>query len=287
MPTSTPRQKKKAMLQMLLCAAMWSLAGIFIKQIPWHPMAITGFRGLIAAATVGLWLRVSHTRVRFTRRSFYSAVFMAMTGFCFVIANKLTTAANAIVLQFTSPIFILLFSVFLFKQKFMRRDLWAVLLTSAGVALFFFDQLSPGNLLGNIVAVGAGLCCAGMFVAMGRCDFAERMGGMLGGHLLSALVGIPFCFFVPTEFSLTPILCVLVLGVVQLGLPYILFVKAEEHCSALATNLLSVVEPILNPVWVFLFDGEAPGLFALLGAAVVIATVTVWSVQQTRDTATE
>lgn len=282
---STRRQQKTAIFQMLLCGAMWSLAGIFIKQIPWHPMTITGFRGLIAAATVSLWLKLSGTGIRFTRRSFFSGLFMALTGFCFVIANKLTTAANAIVLQFTSPIFILLFSVCLFRQKFLRRDLWAVLLTSGGVALFFFDQLSPGHLTGNFMAVAAGACCAGMFVAMSRCEFDERMGGMLAGHLISALAGIPFCLFTPTDFSLTPLLCILILGVVQLGLPYILFVKAEEHCSALATNLLSVVEPILNPLWVFIFDGEAPGLFALLGAAVVIATVTVWSVHQTRDAA--
>lgn len=282
MRQSTVRQQKTAMLQMLLCGAMWSLAGIFIKQIPWHPMVISGCRGLVAAATVGLCLCLSRTRIRFTKKGFLSGLFMCLTAICFVIANKLTTAANAIVLQFTSPIFILLFSALLFRQKFSRADIWAVVLTSLGVALFFLDQLSPGHLLGNVFAVVAGAFCAGMCIAMNRCDFDERMGGMLMGHLLNALIGLPFCFFTAPDLSFTPVLCIIILGVVQLGLPYILFVKAEEHCSALAVNLLSVVEPILNPVWVFIFDGEVPGLFALLGAVAVILTVTLWSVHQTK-----
>lgn len=283
MRQSTVRQQKTAMLQMLLCGAMWSIAGIFIKQIPWNPMVISGFRGLIAAATVALCLRLSHTKIRFTRKGFWGGFFMCMTAVCFVIANKLTASANAIALQFTSPIYILLFSVLLFRQKFRRADILAVLFTSLGVVLFFLDQLAPGRLHGNLVAVAAGGFSGGMCIAMNRCDYDERMGGMLLGHLLNALLGLPFALFTAPEFSLTPMLCILILGVVQLGLPYILFVKAEEHCSPLAVNLLSVIEPILNPLWVFLFDGETPGLFAFIGAVVIIGTITLWSVHQTKS----
>lgn len=282
MRQSTAKQQKTAILQMLLCGAMWSLAGIFIKQIPWHPMLIAGARGLIAAATVAVWLRLSRTKIRFTPRGFVGGLFMCMTVICFVTANKLTASANAIALQFTGPIFILVFSALFFRQKIRRADLLAVLFTGVGIVLFFLDQLAPGQLAGNLVAVAAGAFSAGMYITMNRCDYDERMGSMLLGHLLSALAGLPFAFFTAPDLSFTPLLCILILGVVQLGLPYILFVKAGEHCSALAVNLLSVVEPILNPVWVFLFDGEVPGLFALVGAAVVLCTVTLWSVQQTK-----
>lgn len=282
MSQSTPQQKKKAMLQMLLCASLWSLAGIFLKQIPWNPMAITGLRGLIAAAAVGLWLVLTRTPIRISFRGLLGGLFMSLTAFFFVIANKLTTAANAIVLQFTSPIFILLFCFLFFRQKFSRGDLLAVFLTSFGVALFFFDRLAAGHLLGNIIAIAGGATEAAMLIVLGRCDFNERLGGMLGGHFISTLVGLPFFLAAPPEITAPAMGSILVLGILQTALPYILFVKAEEHCSALAINLLGVVEPILNPVWVFVFDGEAPGLFALLGAAVVIVTVTVWSSHQTR-----
>ncbi len=281
---SSPRQQKIAMLQMLLCGALWSIAGIFIKQIPWNPLVIAGGRSLIAAATVALALRLRGEWVRITRRGLLGGAFLCMTVSLFVAANKLTTSANAIALQFTGPIFILLFSALIFRQKFAGADVAAVAVTSAGIALFFLDQLDPGRLTGNFVAVAAGAASGAMYMTLGRCDAEERMGAMLLGHLFTAVIGLPFAFFTPVELSGPALGSLLILGVVQLGIPYMLLVKAQEHCSPLAANLLSVVEPILNPVWVFLFDGETPGLFALMGAAVVIATVTLWSVAQTRRT---
>ncbi len=282
MAQSSPRQQKIAMLQMLLCGAMWSLAGIFIKQIPWNAMVIAGGRSLIAAATVALILKLRGERVRITRRGLLGGAFLCLTVTLFVAANKLTTSANAIALQFTGPIFILLFSALFFRQKFAGGDIAAVLITSAGIALFFLDELDPGQMTGNFVAVAAGAASGAMYMTLGKCEAEERMGSMLLGHVFTAVIGLPFAFFTPVELSAPALGALLVLGVVQLGIPYMLLVKAQEHCSPLAANLLSVVEPILNPVWVFLFDGETPGLFALLGAAVVIVTITLWSVDQTR-----
>ncbi len=287
MTGSSPRQQKIAMLQMLLCGTLWSIAGIFIKQIPWGAMAIAGGRSLIAAATVALILKLRGERVRITRRGVLGGVFLCMTVSLFVAANKLTTSANAIALQFTGPIFILLFSALIFRQKFAGADLLAVLVTSGGIALFFLDRLNAGQLTGNFVAVAAGAASGAMYMALGRCEADERMGSMLLGHIFTALIGLPFLLFGEVEFSAPALGSLLILGVVQLGIPYMLLVRAQEHCSPLAANLLSVVEPILNPVWVFLFDGETPGLFALLGAAVVIVTVTLWSVGQTRRSAAE
>ncbi|MCI5897520.1 MAG: DMT family transporter [Anaerovoracaceae bacterium] len=270
------KQKNKAILQMVICASLWSIAGIFIKLIPWNPMAIAGWRSFFSLLTVAVFLWKWHMPVRITKRSFFNGTLMCAVFFCFVAANKLTTAANAIVLQFTSPVFILLISALFLHQKFRKADVVAVLCTLGGISFFFFDQLKPGYLLGNCVAIFAGFLMGSMFLATGAAKDDERMGGMLLGHFFTAMVGIPFTFITDAPVTGTAVISVVILGVFQLGIPYILFALAVKYCPPLACSLIGAIEPLLNPVWVFLFDGEAPGMFALFGAVIVIVTVTAW-----------
>ena len=274
--------KNKAILQMLACATLWSTGGIFIKLIPWNPLAIAGWRSLISAAVVLAYLRLRRVPIRFDRRALLSGILMSLTFLTFVGANKLTTAANAIVLQFTAPVFLMLYSAVLFHERVRRADVWAVLCTLGGISLFFFDQLRPGYLLGNCVAILAGALMAGMYAAIGRSDGATRMGGMLLGHLFTAAVGVPVSLLTDTEVSAVSVLCILALGVVQLGIPYILLMLSSENCPPLACSLLGAVEPLLNPVWVAVFDGETPGPFALVGGVVVVASVTAWCIRQNK-----
>lgn len=274
--------QKRAILLMLACASLWSIAGIFIKLIPWNPMVITGMRSLLAGCCAAVYMRVKRLRLRLNRSSVFGGTALCCTFFCFVIANKLTTAANAIVLQFTNPVFIIILSAIFLRQRFLRVDIYAVVVTMAGIALFFFDQLTPGSLLGNFVGIGAGLSVACMFLITGHADEESRMSGIVLGHLFCALIGIPFMFVYETPFEPVAVLSILVLGIIQLGIPYVLYGIAVENCPPLACSLLGAVEPLLNPVWVFLFDGEAPGVFALLGGAVVIISVTVWCVAKQR-----
>ena len=278
--------KRKSILLMLLCATLWSTGGIFIKLIPWSPFVIAGWRSLISAGIVLLYFKVWKIRFRFNRRAVLIGLFMCGLFFCFVGANKLTTAANAIVLQFTAPVFLMVFSAILFHDKFRRADILAVIFTIGGMALFFFDKLKPGYLVGNCIAILAGVAAAGMYLSMGKSDDESRMGGMLLGHLFTALVGIPFTFFTVTQVSTTSVLCILGLGIVQLGIPYILFAISSKNCPPLACSLLDALEPILNPVWVFLFNGEKPGVFAIFGGAVVVVSITIWCVWQNRNPVT-
>ena len=278
--------KRKAILLMLLCATLWSTGGIFIKLIPWSPFVIAGWRSLIASGIVLFYFKAWKIKFRFNRRAVLNGLFMCLTFLGFVVANKLTTAANAIVLQFTAPVFLMVFSTVLFHEKFRRADIVAVIFTMVGIALFFLDQLKPGYLMGNCIAILAGASMAGMYLSMGKTDDETRMGGMLLGHLFTALVGIPFTFFTVTQVSTIPILCILALGIVQLGIPYILLALSSRNCPPLACSLLGAVEPLLNPVWVFLFAGEAPGVFALIGGVVVIASVTLWCIWQNKNSAT-
>lgn len=270
--------RNRAILEMLLCAALWSIAGIFIKLIPWNSIVIAGLRSLIAGLVMFVYMRARGIGFTADRRSLAGGAALCLTLTCFVAANKLTTAANSIVLQFTAPMFIVVFSALFLKKRFSRADVLAVVLTMAGISLFFFDQLTPGHLAGNCVAMFAGMAFACYYMSLEGASESQRMSAILIAHGLTFLVGLPFTFVYPPELSAAPVACILVLGVVQLGIPYVLLGRASGACPPLACSLLGAVEPLLNPVWVFIFDGEAPGLWALIGGVVVVATITVWCV---------
>lgn len=270
--------RNRAIFEMLLCAALWSIAGIFIKLIPWNSIVIAGIRSLIAGAVMFVYMRYKRIGFKADRRSMLGGLALCCTLTCFVAANKLTTAANSIVLQFTAPMFIVVFSVLFIKKKFSRSDIFAVVLTMLGISLFFFDQLTPGHLLGNCVAIVAGMAFAGYYMSLEGASESERMSAILMAHGLTFCVSIPFIALEPPELGAAPVICIFILGVVQLGIPYVLLGRASGSCPPLACSLLGAVEPLLNPVWVFIFDGEAPGMWALIGGVVVVVTITVWCV---------
>ena len=147
-----------------------------------------------------------------------------------------------------------------------------------GIALFFFDQLQPGYILGNLVAIAAGMFMAGMFMAVGELEGEQRFSGILIGQCLTFLVGLPFILVTKPVFTTTATLSILTLGVFQLGISYILYVKSSRYCPPLACCLLGAVEPLLNPVWVLIFDGEKPGIFALIGGVIVVVSITLWCI---------
>ncbi len=270
--------KTKATLEMLLCATLWSIAGIFMKLLPWNGFAVASLRSLIAGLTIAVYMLLNRYRLSLTPRTLKAGVMTGCVYLCFACANKLTTAANAIVLQFVAPVFIVVFSALFLRQKIRRADLAVVLCTLLGIALFFFDQLTPGYVLGNLVAIAAGMFMAGMFMLVGEIRGEERFSAILIGQAFTFLVGLPFVMITKPVFTGTALMSILVLGVFQLGISYILYARAAENCPPLACCLLSALEPLLNPVWVFLFNGERPGLFALIGAVIVMCSVTVWTV---------
>lgn len=277
-------QKTRAILFMVLCAALWSTAGIFIKLIPWHPLVIAGLRSLISAGIFLVYMHYIKTGFVLNRYSILSGFFLSGTFIFFIAANKLTTSANAIVLQYTAPIFILILSALIFRQKFKSGDILAVSVTTLGISLFFLDKLSGGYILGNILAIVAGLFFASMFITTGRADEKSRMSGILLGHLFTAVIGIPFIFVYPAPITTVSILSIFALGVFQLGIPYILYGIAIRQCSPLACSLISAVEPMLNPLWVFIFAGEKPGFYALIGGTIVISSVAAWCIWNNKTT---
>lgn len=271
--------KNQAIIYMLLCSVLWSTAGILIKFLPWNPMVIAGMRSLISAGVYLLYMRYEKIEFQVNKDSILSGIALMCTFVFFVAANKFTTSANAIVLQYSAPIFILILSALFYRQKFRPGDIITVAATSVGISLFFLDKLSGGYLLGNLLALTAGLSFASMFVLTGHAaDDHSRSSGILLGHLFTSVVGIPFVFFSPTPFTPSTIAVIFAMGIFQLGIPYILYGLAVRKCSPLACSLISAVEPLLNPVWVFLYIGEVPSLFALIGGAIVISAVVAWSI---------
>ena len=271
-------KKNQSIIEMLICATLWSTAGIFIKLIPWNSFVITCLRSLIAGLTILAYILAKRYKIVVNRRTVVPGLIMAAVYFCFVAANKLTTAANAIVLQFTAPLFIVVFSAIIYGKKIKKLDLIAVLVTFGGIALFFLDKLSSGYLLGNIVAIAAGMFMAFMYMTMGDIQGEEKFSAAFLGQMFAFLGGVPFLIATKPVLSGMSLLYIFLLGVFQLGIAYTLYTRASEYCPPLACCLLGAVEPLLNPVWVAIFDGEVPGIFALIGGVIVITAVTVWCI---------
>lgn len=287
--TDEKSQQRKAMLMMALCAGLWSIAGIFIKWISWHPLQIAGGRSILSGLVLLAFMKATGRRFIVNKYSLLAGIGLSGSCISFVIANKLTTAANAIVLQYTAPIFILLMSALFLKAPLKGRDIGVVLFTGIGIALFFFDELSPGSLTGNLLGILAGIFLALMFVSVGLAaeDDSVRMSGILLAHFFTAVIGTGSLLF--TDFSTTgkEVLFVVILGIFQLGIPYVLYALASRHCSPLACSLIGTLEPLLNPVWVLLFYGEVPGRAALVGAVIVLGAISAWLVSSGKGTSNQ
>ncbi len=275
----------KGMLFIFICTLMWSISGVLIKSIPWHATAIAGWRSILAAGVMALYLRVGGVRFQINRVSVTSGVVMAGMFLCFTMANKLTTSANAIVIQSSAPVFILLYNVVFGKARPRGIDLVTVSLTILGIVLFFLDQLTPGRLLGNGVALFSGILLAATYIVTCRADTPSCLSGILIAHLITAAIGIPVSFIADTPVTGQSVLFIALLGIVQLGIPYILYGLAVRHCPPLACSLIGMLEAVFNPIWVFLFSGEAPSAQALIGGALVLLSIAAWAVLSQRKDA--
>ena len=261
----------RAIAQLLLAALFWSLGGLLIKWIDWPPLAVAGGRGLIAAA----FLLLTQRGLRFTLSplQWAAAVAYALTTLTFVAATKLTTAANAVLLQYTAPVWIALFGASLLGERATRSDWIAIGITFLGMGLFFADSLQLRGALGNTVGVLSGISFASMAIFMRKQKGGSVTESILLGNLIAAVVGLPFMLDA-APLPTSGWAALFALGIVQLGISYALYSRAIHHVTALEAVLIPVIEPILNPVWVMLFIGEKPGVLSLCGGMLVLAAVT-------------
>jgi drug/metabolite transporter (DMT)-like permease len=264
----------KSVVLLIITAILWSAGGVLIKWVSLNPLAIAGYRSLIASVIILIYIR----KPRFTWSIWQigGAVFYAATVIAFVAATKMTTAANAILLQYSAPIYVALISAWLLKERTKMLDWIVIFLVLGGLGLFFLDDLSGGKLEGNILALVSGVTFACLIVFMRKQKSGSPIESVLLGNILTALVAIPFIFREAPD--LESLLGVSLLGIFQLGLSYILFSTAIKHVTALEGSLIPIIEPILNPIWVLILLGEVPGLYSLIGGIIVLSVVTLWCI---------
>jgi drug/metabolite transporter (DMT)-like permease len=267
-------------LLLVLTALLWSFAGIAVKFISWSPITIACLRGILAAAVIGLLNWRSFTRP--TPAVFWGASSLFVTSIVFILCNRLTTAANAIVLQYTAPIFVIFLSALLLHNRPTRLDIFTVLLTLCGIILFFIDHLGHGALLGDGLALFSGLTFGLVFIANSMKGANPVLASFLG-NLMSALL-LPFLFRDASLRSATPAewLVIFLMGVFQMGLSYALFAKGMETTPPIKASVICALEPVLNPIWVFLLMGELPGKLAIVGIIIVIATILFYNIATLR-----
>jgi drug/metabolite transporter (DMT)-like permease len=277
----TTRSAGLGILAMVATAFLWSIAGLFIKVIDWHPLTIAGFRSLIASFVVLLYVRRPHIHLSFPQVA--ATVCNAATMILFVAANKTTTSANAIILQYIAPVCTAFIGAWLLKEK-TRLEHWiAITLVTAGVVVMFMDKLGGGQTLGNIFSLLSGITFSFYFVFMRMQKDESPIESILLSHWLVSAIGLTATLFLPApHFTLKSVGAIAVLGIFQIGVAAILFATAIRRISAISANLIAVIEPVFNPLWVFLALGEAPGAKALIGGAVIIAAVTGVSIISVR-----
>lgn len=265
---------------LVVASLCWSIGGLLIKAIPWSPLAVAGMRGLIA----GVLLLILNRGLRVTgsRIQWIGAIAYALCTVTFCIATKLTTAANAILLQYTAPVWVALLGAWLLGERTTRFDWFTIAIVLAGMGLFFADGLELANVIGNSVAILSGLCFACMTIALRRQKDGSPVESVILGNLLAFLIGLPWIIDAP---ALAPVgwAALLTLGIVQLGFSYWLYARAIRHVSALEAVLIPVIEPILNPIWVLLALGERPTPLALVGGVLVLSAVTWRALHAIRD----
>lgn len=271
---NSKNERLKAIIFLVIASVLWSTGGILIKLVDWNPIAIAGARSFIAFLTVLMYLK--KPKFTMSKAQIGGSIAYAATVILFVTANKLTTSANAILLQFTAPVFVALLGIWILKEKIHWYDWVTILFVFGGMILFFVDDVGAGSMVGNLVAVISGFFLACVTISLRLQKDGSPVETTLLGNIVTFMVAIPFIF--RSMPDLKSIYGLILLGVFQLGISYILYALAMKHLTALEAILITVIEPLLNPVWVFLFAGEKPSPYAVIGGIIVLSSVTARSI---------
>ena len=260
---------------------LWSTGGLFIKSTTIDAYQVTFFRSLFAAVTVLVLTRKNGLKIN--GFGILTSVIYALLLFLFVWATKKTTAANAIFLQYTAPIYILVLAPFVIGEKFHWRDLITVGVVLAGMSLFFVGQLRLEDYQGNAAALLSGIFL-GLYIMLLRHPRADGFNpaiAVIYGNFLLALLTAPSGIAALPNMTPMDWFAVTFLGIFQIGISYILFIKGVRGGTRpLDASLIGFIEPLLNPVWVFIFVGERPSQWAILGGAIIITAIAVHTIRQ-------
>ncbi len=267
-------------LSLLACAILWSSGGILIKSVEWQPICIAGARSLVGAIVIALVLR--KPKFHFSFSQIASAAAYALTMILFVWSTRTTTAANAILLQYAAPVWVALLAGFFLNEKTSRHD-WITLAVVLGSLVFFFiDKTGNGNLFGDVLGLASGFTFALFAIFMRMQKEGSSLESFLLAHLITVVIASPF--IISDLPRIIDIPWLLALGVFQVGIASILFARGIKEVPALQSLLITTAEPILNPVWVFIFLSEKPALNALIAGGAILVAVTLNSMMSIRKT---
>src|SRR5216683_4231188 len=273
--SSDRRVTVSPLLLVLGAAILWSTGGLFIKATSLSAFELSFGRSLLAAITIAIVTR--REGFGLNRVSAITSILYAALLLLFVLATKLTTAANAIFLQYTAPVYVLILEPLFYKERFRRRDLITVAACVGGMTLFFVGKLRPQDVNGNLLALASGVCFALFFLLLrhSKARNVNRASSAIYGNLIVVLICAPAFFGAARRgISAADLARISYLGIVQIGCAYLLFTQAMARgLRSLDASIVGYIEPVLNPIWVFLFIGEQPSGWAILGGAIIIASV--------------
>ncbi len=263
-------------IYVLITGLLFSIGGLCLKIVPWNGLAINSFRTLLASGVIYIYLRITKHKLRLNKPVAIGAAALCVTSSVYAQAVKLTTAGAAIVIEFTVPIWTMLFGVLFFHKKPRRGDILACAAVFLGIAICFYEGLAEGRTAGNLLALLAGITYSGVFMSR-QAENADPFSSSFFGNLASGIVGLPF--LLRADFSALTLpswISLLILGVVQMGLAYIFLSIGLETTPPVVACLLTGLEPVLNPIWVALFYGEPITPLFALGALIVLVSITVY-----------
>ena len=263
---------KKAIAITCFVALMWSLAGFNIKMIEWSPYAIAAGRSLVAVILLApMVLRKGFQKI--DRYVIGGAICYAAFNYCFITSTTLTSSAIAIMMQYTAPIYVALLSWLFLRERVGWADIISVGFVFLGMIFFFLDINSGGSLKGNIVSIFNGITFAGISIFLRLQKDGNPALSMYLGNVISAVAGLPIMWNAGMPDTIS--LLFLLLAGLLVAVSYTLYAKASTGLSALETVLIPIIDPVMNPVWVFLFLDERPGALTIVGAAVILVSVTI------------
>jgi drug/metabolite transporter (DMT)-like permease len=265
-------ENRMAVLMLLSAAIFWSTSGVLIKLVALPSLAIAGWRSLIAGGVILLLCR-KEVKVSWSSNALLAAVCIGLFCICFVVATKLTTAANAIVLQYAASAYVAIMAPRMLGEPTCRQDWYVLTMVAAGICLFFMDDLSMRGILGILVGIAGSLFWAGAMIFLRKSRNGSTSWPIALGNFMAAGVCLPVMFRqAPTSMDWIGLAG---LGVISLGIGYAVFSYGIKRVRALEAVLIPSIEPLINPVWVFLFTGEMPGRWAFVGGTLVLAAVTL------------
>lgn len=279
--TSAERDRGLGALALAATAFFWSLAGLLIKLVDWNPFAIACGRSLVAALFLLVWMR--RPKLTFSGPQIGAAIASSATMLLFIYANKATTAANAILLQYGSPIYTAILGAIFLREKPKLEHWLAFVAVAGGMALFFMGNLGGGSIRGNIAAILAGVTFSAYFVFMRMQKDGSPFESNLLAHLLTATIGFVIALFMPApRITGVSIAAIVALGVFQIGMAAVLLSWGIKRVSAIQGSIIAGLEPVFNPLWVFLALGERPSPNSLAGGAIILLAVILSSIVTAR-----